>query len=153
MERIEEIRARMERLKTPHRVKIDVSGSVDISGIAAVYANSPSMIVALLAEVDRLQSQPAALVLHMQKTDALCAIIAAGEGGSEAAEAIRDAMDAPWLAMGEELQAVARAYSTMRNVTVSLQGEVDRLKAEAAAERELQNRAWSELADALGGEG
>ena len=57
MERIEEIRARVERLKTPHRVKIDVSGSVDISGIAAVYANSPSMIVALLAEVDRQSAQ------------------------------------------------------------------------------------------------
>jgi hypothetical protein len=40
-ERIEETRARVERLKTPHRVKIDVSGAVDIAGLARIYAESP----------------------------------------------------------------------------------------------------------------
>ena len=125
---IEEIRTQLERLKTPHRVKIDVSGAVDIAGISRIYAESPAAIADLLAEVDRLQSQPANLILLMQKTDALCALIAAGEGDNEAADAIRDTMDAPWLAMGEQLQAVARAYSALKNENVSLQDQIDGLK-------------------------
>ena len=57
MSRINEIRARLERLKTPHNLKIDVSakkGAHDISGIAAVYGTAPADIAFLLDEVDRL---------------------------------------------------------------------------------------------------
>jgi len=55
--RTNEIRARLERLKTPHNLKIDVSakkGAHDISGIAAVYGTAPADIAFLLTEIDRL---------------------------------------------------------------------------------------------------
>jgi hypothetical protein len=110
-ERLNEIRARLERLRTPHRLKIDVSGSVDISGISGIHAGLPADLEFLLAELTNERNR--ADGLRDAASSALCLLVEGPE-----AVGTRQAVEDARKVLSEALQATKHPQGTYRLTSI-----------------------------------